>query len=571
MAAALLSVVHRVINGRVGTGRSTTGRRGRPYRAVPGPGDRARVPAHQDRVGWLLRVNRLYGPSDRWLRTADFAEAFQGGCWAEHTSIYQISRWETAAVCAPYLAIRRYEELLELPSHRLVALVDTIHRYAASTEHVLPTLARSPDRIADSERLDELVERAASSTDLLTGVEWDELTRRLAAAPAVVITPHRAWSDIAERLLSETIVADGIAWMQRYEALSRLLAHPVGQQAAVAACAGLAADRTNQVFVETVSVLDASDHPDANRHVLQQLIHPTNERTQYGALLASVRKLRFGHFTDAEMPRLMAVIQELTLDSNRRDDIQQLATELMRRLLDTASAASRTKLRGLVTDPAGPDHVLRAGRLAGQEASQRLVARLASTVVAQMPRDVPRFRDDVLPVVLEEMLFNPVFDVRLLAAITISGTPYRRPLAAALAADLTGPAVLGASVAPAMIEALRLLGGAEQRPVIERLITASGLPARVTVASAQAIGHVGGTSTDRFWRQAITHHAQLWRGTRQPTNAAALSGLTYGLGMTRNRAVLQRLRNDDRMPEPVRTAAAWWLNLSTVVYEGANR
>ncbi|MER7992347.1 hypothetical protein [Micromonospora chalcea] len=552
----------------MGVAKSTIGRRGRPYRAVAGPADGRRLPAQQYRVGWLLRVNRLYGPSERWLRSAAFAGAFQGGCWAEHTSVYQVSRWETAAVSVPYLAIRRYEELLELPPHHLVALMDTIHRYEASTENVLP--ARAPDRFAASDRLDELVDRAASSTALLTGLEWDELTRRLAAQPEMVITPHRTWTDIAERLLSETIVADGIAWMQRYEALSRLLAHPVGQEAAVASCASLAADRTNQVFVETLSVLDASGHPDANRHVLQQLVHPTNERAQYGALLASVRKLRFGHFTDAEMPRLMAIIQELTFDSTRRDDIRPLAAELLRRLPGTMSATSRTRLRGLAADPT-LDHVLRAGRLADREASQRLLARLTGAVVALMPRDVPHFRDDVLPVLLDEMLFSPVFDVRMLAAITVSGTPYRRPLAAVLATELASPAVLGAPVAPAMIEALRWLGRAEQRAMIEGLITASGVPARVTVASAQAIGHVGGHSEDRFWKQAITYHAGLWRRTRRPASAAALNGLTYGLGMTRNRTVLHRLRADDQMPEQVRTAATWWLNLSTTVYEGANR
>ncbi|MEU7588887.1 hypothetical protein AB0A95_21645 [Micromonospora sp. NPDC049230] len=564
------TVILSAINGRMGAGGSATGRRGRPYRTVVGPAKRPSLPAHQYRVGWLLRVNRLYGPSDRWLRSAAFAGAFQGGCWAELTSIYQISRWETAAVCAPYLAVRRYEELLGLPSHHLVALVDTIHRYAASTHSVMPELVRAPDRLAASDRLDELVDRAASSTALLTGVEWDELTRRLAATPTVVITPHRAWGTIAERLLGETIVADGIAWMQRYEALSRLLAHPVGQQAAVSACTSLAADPTNQVFVETVGVLDASDHPDANRYVLEQLVHPTNERAQYGALLASVRKLRFGHFTDAEMPGLAAIVQELTFDSTRRDDIQPLAAELLRRLPDTISAASRTRLGTLAADPT-LKQVLRAGRLADQEASQRLVARLAGMVVALMPRDVPRFRDEVLPVLLDEMLFNPVFDIRLLAAITVGGTPYRRPLAAGLAAELSGATVLGAPVAPAMIEALRVLGGAEQRAVIEQLITASGVPARVTVAAAQAIGHVGGRSEDRFWSQAITYHAGLWQRTHRPAHAAALSGLTYGVGMTRNRAVLHRLRTDDRMPERVRAAATWWLNLPTVVYEGANR
>ncbi|MDH6465043.1 hypothetical protein M2302_005244 [Micromonospora sp. A200] len=553
----------------MGAGRSASGRRGRPYRSGTGPAALPRLPAQQQRVGWLLRVNRLYGPSERWLRSADFAQAFQGGSWPKRTSIYQISRWETAVVRVSYPTICRYEELLDLPSHRLVALIDTIYRYAASTGDASPMLTRGPERPADPHRLSELVDMASSSTALLTGVEWDELTRRLAAAPQVVISPQRAWTDIAERLLSETIVADGIAWMQRYEALSRLLAHPVGQQAAVAACASLAADRTNQVFVETVSVLDASRHPDANRHVLHQLVHPTNDRAQFGALLASVRKLRFGHFTDAEMPLLMAIINELASDSTRRDDVQPLAVELLRRLPDTASTASRNRLRRLATDPT-LRHVLRAGRLTEREASRQLVDRIINTVVALMPGDAPPFHDDVLPTLVDELLFSPVFDVRMYAAITVSGTPYRQRLAAALSAELAGSAVLASPVAPAMIEALRLLGGGEQRAVIERLVTASGVPASITVAAAQAIGHVGGRSDDQFWGRAIAYHAGLWRRTRQSTNAAALNGLTYGLGMTRNLTMLQRLRADDQMPEPVRAAAAWWLNLPETVYASAN-
>lgn len=550
----------------VGAGRSASGRRGRPY------GSGARTAArhlHQQRVGWLLRVNRLYGPTERWLRLADFAQAFQGGSWPQRTSVYQISRWETAVVRVPYLAICRYEELLDLSSHRLVALIDTIYRHAESTGDPAPILARGPERLAAPSRLTELVDMASSSMALVTGREWDELTRRLMAAPQVVISPQRAWTAIAERLLTETIVADGIAWMQRYEALSRLLTHPIGQQAAIAACANLAADRTNQVFIETVSVLDASDHPDASRHVLSQLVHPTNERAQLGALLASVRKLRFGHFTDGEMPALVTIIHELASDSTRREDVRPLAVELLRRLPGTASTASRNRLRRLATDPT-LQQVLRTGRLAEEKASQHLVDRITNTVLALMPGDAPPFHDDVLPILVDEMLFSPIFDVRMYAAIAVSGTPYRQRLATAMSAELAGPAALATPVAPAMIEALRLLGGSEQRAVIERLVTANGMPAQITVAAAQAIGHVAGLSDDQFWGRAIAYHAHLWGRTRHAANAAALSGLTYGLGMSRNVAMLQRLRVDDRMPEPVRAAAAWWLNLPETVYASAN-
>ena len=61
-------------------------------------------------------------------------------------------------------------------------------------------------------------------------------------------------TDLATRLLGEMIASDGLAWMQRCEAMHRLLGHPVGQAAAVAACASLIADPSNQVFIETMVV-----------------------------------------------------------------------------------------------------------------------------------------------------------------------------------------------------------------------------------------------------------------------------------------------------------------------------
>ncbi|MDZ5445145.1 hypothetical protein U2F26_20810 [Micromonospora sp. 4G57] len=527
----------------------------------------------QGRAAWLLRVNRLYGPNEQWQRGAVFAEAFQGGCWPERTSVYRISRWETATVRVPYLAVRRYEELLDLPANGLVALLDAIYRYSAATVGNALQLDRglregSPHQAA---RLEELLE-AARSEDVLTGSDWDELTSYLAFAPRQMITPRSAWTDIAERLLAEMIVADGVAWMQRYEALNRLLAHPVGQQHAVAACASLAADRTNQVFVETVSALDASAHPDASRHVLDQLMHPTNDRAQYGALLASIRKLRYGHFSEPQLRRLVPVVNELALDPARYEDAQPLAAELLRRLPTDVPAAAKARLRHVVIGDPTLNQVLPASRLAAAEAGQILIARITNTAMANMPRDVPNFHDELLPVLLDEMFFSPVFDVRLCAAILLFGTPYRRPLAVALALELGKHAAsFSVDVAHAMIEALRILGDEKQRPIIERLTTASGVPPPITVAATQAIGHLGGSSEDRYWKSAVNHHAHLWDRTRNKTSASALSALIYGLGVAHNTALLQHVRENHQAPAMARAAASWWLNLPRTVYESATQ
>lgn len=527
----------------------------------------------QGRVGWLLRVNRLYGPKERWQSGGHFAAAFQGGCWPERTTESRISRWETARVRVPYLAVRRYEELLRLPANHLVALIDGIYRYSATTTVSAPALDRAID-VDDGrrgDRLDELVE-AARSDQVMTGSDWDELTGYLAAAPRQVITPRSAWREIAERLLTEMIVADGVAWMQRYEALNRLLSHPTGQQAAVATCASLAADSGNQVFVEIVSALDASPHPDASHHVIDQLDRPTNDRARYGALLACVRKLRYGHFSQPQVRRLVPIVTELTLDPTRHEDTRPLAAALLRQLPADVSAPTGSRLRRAVAADRSLHQVLTAGRLAGAAADHTLVERVTNTTTANMPRYLPHFHDELLPVLVDEMLFSPVLDVRLYATGLLSGTPYRAPLAAALALELGGQVTTrGIDVARAIVEALRILGDHRERPIIERLSTANGLHPSIMVAAAWAIGHLGGHSGDRYWTGAINHHAQLWHGARDAANATALNGLIYGLGLTRNRSLLEQVRDHPLSPAPARAAARWWLNLPRPVFDAADR
>ncbi|SCG77449.1 XRE family transcriptional regulator [Micromonospora inositola] len=543
------------------------GRRGRPYRPPRPTPARAGWSEQQHRVGWLLRVNRLYSGDERWQRESEFAADFHGGCWPERTSVYRISRWETAAVRVPYLAVRRYEELLQLPAHRLVVLIDTVYRYSAAVSGAAPLLQRQPFRdVPESvDRMEELVE-AVQSDDVVTGVQWDELTALLGGAGQVIL-PRSTWAHLAERLLAEMIVADGVAWAQRYEALNRLLAHPLGQQPAVAACASLAADRTNQVFVETVSALDSSPHPDAAAHVMAQLVHPTNDRSQYGALLACVRKLRYGHFTESQVRRLVPIVNNFAADPVHYEDTRRLATELLRRIPADLPTDARLRLRHAAYPARGPYHPP-----LGTDSQWALAERIANTSVAGMAREAPRFPDTLLPTLVREMLFSPVFDVRLYAAILLFGTPYRSPLATALAVELQSQVGTGGTnLARTLLEALRILGSGEQRPLVERLTIAAGLPSVVTLAAASTIGHIGGSSPDRYWTTAIEHHLRVWRSTGSRTSASALDGLIYGLGITRNIPLLRLVHAHPGIPSPARVAAGWWLNLPRWVYEGANR
>ncbi|PWU61864.1 hypothetical protein DLE60_03445 [Micromonospora globispora] len=280
----------------------------------------------QERVAWLLRVNRLYGQNEQWLRGAVFAAAFQGGCWPERTSVYRISRWETARVRVPYLAVRRYEELLQLPTNSLVAPIDTIDRYSAATVGSAALLGRRPHEGSPLQvpGLEELIE-VARSDEMLTGADWDELASYLAIASGQAITPGSAGTDIAERAL-------------------------------------------------------AARAP--RRHIL-------------------ISAAKLGQASNAR---------------------------------PTGAAGAR----------------------------QSLIARIADAVMANMPRHVPNFYDHLIPVLLDELLFHPVSDVRLSAAVLLFGTPYRRPLATALAAELPSHAAASSiDVAPTMIEAPEILGEQE--------------------------------------------------------------------------------------------------------------
>src|SRR5512139_1841191 len=280
------------------------GPRGRPFRQAPTGGSFET----SARVAWLLRVNRLLGENPEWTRTAVFAQAFRGKAFPGGISESTVSRWETGTAGHTYAAVSRYEELLGLPRGLLTAVADTIGRYAAPRHTMEPLLRRGPPPEPGSERftrLEELLDRAASRAPM-SGVDWDELTGIISTMPRLVVAPSRMWTELASRLVEETVVSDGLPWMLRFEGLNRLLGHAVAAPAAVGACLSLIRDPANQVFVEPVSVLDASAHPDAGRFVLGQLVNPINERSRYGALLACVRKVRYGHLRPPQLTTIVA-------------------------------------------------------------------------------------------------------------------------------------------------------------------------------------------------------------------------------------------------------------------------
>ncbi|MFC3765736.1 helix-turn-helix domain-containing protein [Tenggerimyces flavus] len=459
-------------------------------------------------MGWLLRTYR--GP--RTLGELARAFAKRSPAWA--VSPATISRWETGAVAVSYQVVRRYERLFGLASHELVAVLDTMHRYWSPSLTSAPTLSRRP------QPFDDLLDQACSPVSL-SAKDWDELTLGLAMAPNVHL-PRRVWTELTERLLVDLTVANGIDWHRLYESYCRLLAHPRGRLAAVDSCVTAARDRGHQTHIEIVSILDANGDPAASAAVVEQLEDPTTDAAQQGALLACVRKLRLGHFSPAQRHRIADVVRSLP----QRGDTGRIVDAILTSTEASGRAPVAVEARPSRTDP---------------QTRARAVGRVAAGA-----------NDPALELLVGEMLFALGPGTRLSAASLIAASPYRTGVARALTAELTrSRVVLDRSGWPdVVLAALRLVGGAAERGILERLAATPGVATEVARTAAYSLGHLPGTTDRQYWEQVL----------RLDTSPDVLEGLVYSAGLTKLRPVLEAIQNAPDLPARPRRAAAWWLN-----------
>ncbi|MBB5977245.1 hypothetical protein [Kribbella solani] len=449
----------------------------------------------------------------------------------------------------PRWGAERYEQLLGLPSGQLVAVIETMHRYARGAPPRNWTAAR--DRTpADDVRIQNLLDRALSE-GVMSGPRWDRLTWHLVTDH--VLLPSRFWVDLTERLLVEMIISDGVRWHQRYEAFNRLLSHPVGQFAAIAACTSLGSDRSNQVVVETISALDFSSHRDANSAVIRELREPSSDQAQLGALLACFRKLQLRHFAEPERRVLSQVLLELSHDS--------------------AGGAAKVTADQLLALSA---HVARSAPAAGWQrpvltgsAVERelVVSRVVSVVNAWVRPEHESFHDAVLPTLVEEMLYAASWDVRLAAASFIAASPYRDGTARALAEEFKSARALLERLdwALSLLSALRLVGRHQERRLLEQVVLYGGASPAVEVSAAYSIGHLAPSADVTALRAAVTKHATQWRTTRSVHSVAVLAGLSYSAGVSGRLDLLQAISRSHDVPRPLVPALTWWLGLPSWV------
>ncbi len=460
------------------------------------------------------------------------------------------------------LAIRRYEELLGLEPNQLTSVVDTIYRYWDSGTNGRLVLGRQADLTSEQtqERMQSLLEEATSSA-IMTGQQWDELTAYLSAGPESVLLPRRTWSIVAERLAAESMISHNLAWRQRYESLNRLLAHPQAHNAAIDACAGLAADKANPISIEPISILDGSGAAEASNHVVRQLKTPTNDRTFYGALLACVRKSRNRQFTAMQTRYVIQTLHHAMSDPSFLDVAYLIAREIVTHLPAGIAPEEVTYLRGVAA--AGQ----RSSSLANLTFAQRRIsANLADIARVGMPSG---FSDDVLPALAHDMLFNDSFDERLYTTMLISASPYSQPIARFLVDELGGKQPMDAALTSAMIDAVRIVGGRSAAGPVARYIGRPGVDPNVSRNAAYTIGHLDREGDDRPWERLIAHARAGWHRQHSAPHLSVLKGLVYGLGIAGRIRLLATVRDDLELPTEARAAASWWLNLPTYVRDSA--
>jgi len=459
-----------------------------------------------------------------------------------------------------------------------VAIADAVYRETLGRLGS-PTLQRTVDPLSPAvrNRTGQLLDMALS-TDAMNGDDWDELTVNLWAFPAVFVHPPTAWAVLAERLLLEMIISGGNGWLQRSEALFRLLGHPCGEMPVIAACATLSADRTNQIFIEPLTILEMSSHPDAANHLLRQIVDPTNDHAHRGAWWAVAEKVGRGHFTSAQLEALGDQAVALLTADAQHPACRLAAAELLRQMPATASWRVRSAVRRVASVDALTGNVLKTGRTAPAGVAAAVVAGLAADAMRLTPRDVLD-HDPMLAHLLDEMLFHPQISHRLLAAQLIAASPYSVAIGAAIGDELRRPRVLAsAELAVPMVNALTHFSDVDRRRLVERLVLAPGVPAPVMEAAAWSVGHGRGPGDLRFWPAAFARHlaggdphVHTGPAGAPPLTVSAARGLVYSLGIHHNVALLRKLRTDTSAPHHVRIAAAWWLNIPEHILSSVRR
>jgi hypothetical protein len=268
-----------------------------------------------------------------------------------------------------------------------------------------------------------------------------------------------------------------------------------------------------------------------------------------------------------EVAALLRRTRDMATDPQVSDEARQLVPVLLSRLPGKVSGPVTSGLRRAGGEPIG-GHPLGVRRTQPTAVADVVVARLAAAATGRLTRDLPA-ADPMLSVLLDEMLFSADPGTRLDAGLLIAATPYRRPVATALADELSAAVCRDAVQVVTLLTAVGALGWCPNRTVIERLVLEPSVSPAVNEAAARALGLLTGRSADAFWTVAVQRHLTAWRRSGSTTSLTTLRRLVQALGVADERRQLTRLSRDPAVPPPIRTTAGWWLTVDAATRSSA--
>lgn len=164
--------------------------------------------------------------------------------------------------------------------------------------------------------------------------------------------------------------------------------------------------------------------------MIRHLTSPVTDRTFYGGLLASAKKLRFGHFGADQVAGLLPVLLDVVTAARASADEALLAATLVDMLPPDRTRRLGVSVRRVI-----------AGLLARLEMPDPAVHRICAEVAAEVAAPGGGVIDPMFPVLVRELLHDPVFDVRLYACFLIDATR-RSPDGSGILPTPTVPAVI---------------------------------------------------------------------------------------------------------------------------------
>ena len=320
------------------------------------------------------------------------------------------------------------------------------------------------------------------------------------------------------------IISDGLAWMQRFEAINRLLGHPSGRQAAVGRCVSHIA-RPHQRGVRGADEPARRQQSPRCGSSRTAAAHQPDQRTQPLRRAARVHPQSPLWTLQPGAVGLLVPVVTQTLEDPRSGPTRRRWES--RWYADCRPACAPTADAGL-RRALGNDRML-------QEVCAFGAARgLGPVADGGRPHRPRRRRRTGRAVRLPTKCCRPwsmrCSTTRCWTSACTRSTDRRLPVPVRGRERVrrrTEQTTGSQRRHPREFPAQRAAGVRRRRSEDHSWnasCLAAGIPPEVATAAVESIGHVGGVSSDRFWTSAVALHSRAWRRHRTRSSADASTG-----------------------------------------------